>query len=131
MLPTLQHGAHVDQHQHKNLKLGTALQQEGNNDPLVESGGFISAQFTLSRTGERSVYGEVDYICNPGSGEYHLKSMRGIAVYSELNLRDFSVRVEKPLDKPRCSVLRVTFTPTDGFVGERQDVLAQAQVAVR
>lgn len=97
----------------------------------VESGNFISPKFTLIREGNKSVYGDIDYVCNPGADEYVLSAVRGIAVYTESNRRNFNKRIEKKPEQPPCRTLSVAFVATEGFNGERTDVLAEAVVQVK
>lgn len=97
----------------------------------VGSGGFITTQFSLMRSGDRSVYGDLYFTCNPEGGSYPLKELRGIAIYTEVEQRNFSFRIEKPLDRPPCRALSVSFTEVDGFVGAPSGVLAEAVVTVR
>lgn len=95
------------------------------------SGGFIAVDYTLQREGSRSTYGDVDYICNPGAGdEYFLKSARGVAVYTDTARRHFNLRIEKMADKPACRTLSVTYSETDGFDGDKIEVMAQEVVQV-
>jgi hypothetical protein len=95
------------------------------------SGGFVTVSYSLVRDGNRSVYGDIDYVCNPGAGdEFFLKSTRGIAVYVEAAQRDFDLRIEKLEDQPSCKTLSITFSETEGFDGGKMDVMAQDIVQV-
>ena len=55
---------------------------------------------------------------------------RGIAVYTDLNQRNFNLRIEKKPGQPRCNSLAITFNQTDGFEGERGAVLAEGNIQV-
>lgn len=94
----------------------------------TETGGYVDVSFSLVREGNRSIYGDIDYVCNEGA--YTLRKTRGIAVYTELNQRNFNLRIEKLPGQGRCSSLSVSFTQTDGFKGESEDVLATAKTQV-
>ena len=96
----------------------------------TETGGYVDIGFSLIREGNRSVYGDINYVCNEGVGAYTLRTTRGIAVYTELNQRNFNLRIEKAPGQPRCSSLTVTFTQTDGFKGDTEAVLASAKTQV-
>lgn len=100
------------------------------NMSATESGGFVTVGFSLLREGDRSIYGDIDYICNPGSGAYNLRTTKGIAVYPELNQRNFNLRIEKKEGQLRCNTLAITFIETDGFDGDQGDVLAEGIVTV-
>ena len=95
-----------------------------------ESTGFVTVNYSLLREGNRSLYGDVEFVCNAGAGEFILKEIHGIALYTEINQRNFKLRIEKEAGKPRCSTLTVRYTETDGFVGKKLDVLAQATTQV-
>lgn len=95
-----------------------------------ESGGFVDVSFSIARAGNRSLYGDIDYICNPGVGEYAIKVTRGIALYTEVDQRNFNFRIEKAPDQPRCNTLSIVFSESDGFIGDKKQVLAQARASV-
>lgn len=90
--------------------------------------GFIDVAFRLTRQGNRSVYGDIEYVCNGGA--YVLKSTRGIAIYPEVDYRDFSLRIARQPDQPSCNSLTVKFAETSGFAGEEVRVLAEATTPV-
>ena len=100
------------------------------NMSATESGGFVTVGFSLLREGDKSLYGDIDYTCNPGIGAYNLRTTKGIAVYTELNQRNFNLRIEKRPDQPRCNTLAITFTQIDGFDGEKGQILAEGIVQV-
>lgn len=95
-----------------------------------ESGGFVDASFSIVRDGNRSLYGDIDYICNRGAGEYAIKVTRGIALYTEVAQRNFNFRIEKAPNQPRCNTLSIMFSETDGFIGDTKQVLAEATASV-
>lgn len=92
-----------------------------------ESGGFVTTSFSLVREGNKSVYGDIDYVCNEGVGEYVLRTTKGIAVYTELNQRNFNLRIEKDPSKPRCNTLSVSYYLTKGLYGDNERTLAAEQ----
>jgi len=100
------------------------------NLSATESGGFVDVGFSLTREGTRSIYGDVNYVCNEGASAYTLRTTRGIAVYTELNQRNFNLRIEKAPGQARCSTLTVSFTQTDGFKGDAEATLASAKTQV-
>jgi hypothetical protein len=95
------------------------------------SGGFVDVSYSLQREGTKSLYGDIDYVCNPGAGsEFFLRTTRGIAVYAEATRRNFNLRIEKPDDRPSCQTLSITYSETQGFDGDKIEVLAQEIVNV-
>lgn len=95
-----------------------------------ESSGFVTVSFSLIREGNKSVYGDLEYICNAGAGEYLLKRTKGIAVYTELNQRNFNLRIEKNPDNPGCNSLAITYSLTNEFNGKDHELAAEAKVQV-
>jgi hypothetical protein len=101
------------------------------NFRATQAGTFINASFSMVRQGERSVYGDIEYICNPGAGEYQARLSRGNAIYAETSQRNFNLQMEKDPTKPSCNSLKVKFTETDGFDGDSVRVLAEAVTPVQ
>lgn len=93
--------------------------------------GFVTASFSLLREGQKSVYGDLDYICNPGASQYILRTTRGIAIYPEINKRNFNLRIERLFDQPHCSTLAVQYTATTGFKGKRTEILAEGITSIK
>lgn len=92
----------------------------------------VNVKFSILRSGDKSIYGDIDYICNPGSlGEYVLRTTRGIAVYTETSRRNFDLNLQKTEGQGACNDLSVTFTATDGFDGDKVKALAQSIAPVR
>ncbi len=95
-------------------------------------GNDVSVSFNLLRSGLRSVYGDVDFICNAGQGnEYLLKFIRGYAIYSEVSQRSESHIIRKKLDAPACATVTVRFTEMVGRGEKIGDVLAKSSVIVQ
>ncbi len=109
-----------------NLEASVSIQ----NLQASDSPGFVTTSFSLLREGNKSVYGDVQYICNAGAGEYILRSTKGIAVYAELNQRNLSLRIEKDPNNPRCNSLSVTYTLTNGLDGGDRELAAEAKTQV-
>ena len=53
-------------------------------------------QLTLKRTGNTSLYGDVSFTCTGGTEALLLKTVRGIAVYTEVDERRMHVRLDVP-----------------------------------
>lgn len=101
------------------------------NVTASESTGFVAINFSILRQGTRSIYGDIDYICNAGSGnEFKLRTSKGIAVYTELGQRNFKVRIPKKQGQSGCGSLSLVFTEIVGFGGEKGKVLAETTIPV-
>ena len=96
----------------------------------TESGGFITTSYSLIREGDRSTYGDIEYVCNPGADAYLLRSTKGIAIYPEINQRNFNLRIEKEIGKPRCATLAVTYTLVDDQDSNKRTLAAEARTQV-
>ena len=97
----------------------------------VSQGDTILTRFALAREGEKSTYGDLDYICNPEGDWYLLKFTRGVSVYAETPLRRITIKIPKKQNKPACTTLAVRYTEVDGFAGEMIGVLAEATTRVQ
>lgn len=94
--------------------------------------GFIDVSHSLLRSGDRSVYGSLEYICNQGAGgAYSIRSVKGIAVYPEVNQRDFSARIPKPEGESACQTLSVEYYEVNKFRGNANELLGQQTVNVQ
>ena len=98
---------------------------------ITERSGSYIANFSLVRAGNKSLYGDLDFICNLGtSDEFFLKTSRGIAIYTEVNQRNFNMLIEKRQDQGQCRTVSVTYSRTDEYNGNKIEVLAQETVGV-
>jgi len=96
-----------------------------------QSPGFVDVSYTLARGGLRSVYGDIDYVCNAGmQNEFILKKERGLGIYSEVSSRVFNFKAERPLGKPSCGNLTVYFVENEDSTRSKKILQAQATVAV-
>jgi len=106
-----------------NLDASASIQ----NLQAQETPGAINVSFYLGRDGNKSLYGDIDYICN---GDYVIRTSRGNAIYTEVSGRQISLRIAKPQDKPACRNIAVKYYETDKFMGKEIGVLAEASVPV-
>lgn len=58
------------------------------NTKLSNTNDGLNVSFTLNRDGNKSIYGDFDFICQDGGKEVVLKQIRGIAVYTEITKRN-------------------------------------------
>ena len=95
-------------------------------------GTHIEADYTLERMGQRSVYGDVDLICNAGtSNEYLAKFLRGLAVYPEVTKRNLNMKVKYLPNKPKCNDIMMRYSETDGFKGNIISILSEKSAPVQ
>ena len=78
--------------------------------------GGLSTSFTLNRVGDRSIYGDFDFVCTDGGKDVVLRQARGIAVYKEIDRR--FLRYDLPLNETTtrsCNTVGITFrsSPND------------------
>ena len=94
-----------------------------------KSPGFVSVSYALNRVGEKSTYGNLDYVCNRGSeSEYLLRSTKGIAIYAETNQRVFNKKIEKQPNAPECSTLTVMYSEATEVTGAAQSLLTEGTI---
>lgn len=93
----------------------------------------LLTNFSITREGTKSSYGDLDFICNKGAGdsEYLLKFIRGVSVYVEANQRDFTMKILKKTDKPNCNQMTIRYTETNGFAGEAVKIYSEMSSAVQ
>ena len=77
---------------------------------LTKSGDLLNMSFTLHRKGNRSVYGDFDFICTDGGKETVIKQVRGISVYTEIEKRflNFEIDLSKQETKS-CNNVKVLY----------------------
>ena len=111
-----------------NLDATAAIQ----NLQVSQSPGFVNINYDLVREGGRSIYGDVKYICNSGSpSQYVIKESRGVGVYTDTNIRRFSIKTERPADKGACSSLTVDFAENEDSVRREKRLSIQQTASVR
>ena len=103
------------------------------NLSAYETNGFIKVGFNLNRSGDRSVYGNMNFVCNKnqGSQEYTIKTNRGNAVYSEINTRRFSREILKKAGQPACNSMTVEFFETEESVRAEKALFTESTVPVQ
>lgn len=94
----------------------------------TQTEGFINTSFYISKEGNRSVYGDIDFVCN--NGAYIAHSAKGIALYDEVQGRNFKMKFEKGLDQAACNDLTVQYYETDEFLGKARKLLSEAKVSL-
>lgn len=96
------------------------------NAHLVEEGGRQAVSFDLTKTGNRSLYGEVR-VLKPGAGD-PIVSARGIAIYHELGSRTVTLPAPEGFTGSLAGPATIQYVER-GSNGSR--VLAEAEVVLR
>lgn len=75
-----------------------------------QADGKLKIDLVISRQGNRSLYGDLDFICTGGE-EKVLRQVRGIAIYPELAQRKFNFSFPLPKEgMAGCSAMRIVYT---------------------
>ncbi len=80
------------------------------NLDLTDTGQGLNLALTINRQGNRSLYGDLDFVCLDG-GEYTAKQVLGIAIYPEVEKRHMNFNFPYPEEggASRCSTMRVDY----------------------
>lgn len=97
-------------------------------DPKIkntEEGTTVS--FRLNRDGNRSVYGDFDFICTDGGKNLILHQVRGVAVYTEIDHRnlEYTLRTD-PQSAKSCKSIKVLYRADPDDPTFKGAVLAEA-----
>jgi len=95
------------------------------------SGNTININFMVNRTGGKSVYGRLAFVCNAGANETLLKFIRGYTIYAEVSGRRGSYKETLLAPETGCSTLTARYQETDTPEGPLGNILAEATVAVQ
>ena len=87
-----------------------------------------AVSYTLHREGNRSLYGDVEVTCQAGGQEVVAASIRGIAVYTEVDKRNIT-NVLNAMPQGGCTNMKVTYTATEDDPLFQGGVIAEAPVA--
>lgn len=95
------------------------------------SDGSMDVSYTLTRQGNRSLYGDVEFLC-ASAGNVLLRTVRGISVYTEVTRRNLSQTNDPDLHEDVSSCKSLTIR----YIAEKKDpqykggVIAEATVPV-
>ena len=87
-------------------------------------GDKIEINLLLTRSGQRSLYGDIDMVCS-GGGQQQIHSIRGVAVYAEVERRKISFNMPVPADVNACRQITVTYRQPATSRGELGTVIAE------
>ncbi|MEM7680091.1 MAG: hypothetical protein AAF182_03715 [Pseudomonadota bacterium] len=88
----------------------------------------LTVGFTLNRTGNRSIYGDVDFVCTDIDTVIH--QVKGIAVYRETARRNMDFEVPGTTDALACSNLKVVYRADPNDRDFPSEVLAEAPTVI-
>lgn len=104
---------------------------EVQNLQALQSADKVNVSYYIARSGNMSVYGDIDYICNEGSGgEYVLRNSKGNAIYAEAAGRNISLDIPNDPEQPSCQTLTVRYYETDEFMGKEVRLLSAATTRI-
>jgi P pilus assembly chaperone PapD len=94
-----------------------------------KTGNELSTSFTINREGNRSLYGDLDFICKSGGTDLVLYQVHGISVYTEVKRRvlDYKFPLDTP-EKQACTNMEVVYRADPDDMLFKGDTLAQASV---
>lgn len=80
------------------------------NTKVSRTNAGLTANFTLNRTGNSSIYGDFDFVCLDNDQNKVLKQVRGVSVYPEIEKRYLSFNLEfSPETAMNCNTLNIVY----------------------
>lgn len=80
------------------------------NTQLTRTATGLKLSFDLNREGNRSIYGDFDFICTDTGQEIVLRQIRGIAVYTDINKRSLSYDINlNEAATPSCNTVKILY----------------------
>ena len=76
---------------------------------MSKAGGNMKVSFVLNRQGDRSIYGDFDFVCSLGGKELVLHQVRGISVYTEINKRYLDFDIPLTGEAQSCNNVHVMY----------------------
>ena len=99
---------------------------------LQKEGDKLKVSFVLHRDGNRSLYGDVDFVCTGGGKETIFRQIHGIAVYTEVSKRH--LEFDGPIPEGGaavCSTMKITYRADKEDRLFKGASLAEAAVAMK
>lgn len=94
------------------------------NGKAVRAGEDIDVSFTVVRSGNKSLYGDVDMVCT-GGGDENIRTIRGVAVYAEVTRRNLTFTMPVPADVSSCAQITVIYREPPDQAGNLGKVIAE------
>lgn len=99
------------------------------NAAVTQANGKLNVSLDLSRQGNRSVYGDFDFICTSGAEERVIHQIRGIAIYPDVEKR--SLKYSFADASGSCSALRIVYTSDKDDPLFKGNAIAQTSATVQ
>jgi hypothetical protein len=97
---------------------------------LVHNKDRMKLDFTAHRTGERSVYGDFEFVCTSGGRDLIASMSRGSAIYSEISKRHMSFNIKYPqAGAAACKTMRIIYSADKADMQFKGAVMAEATVS--
>ncbi|MEM6780637.1 MAG: hypothetical protein AAF569_02110 [Pseudomonadota bacterium] len=90
-------------------------------------GDKIEINLLLTRSGNRSLYGDIDMVCS-GGGQQQIQSVRGVAVYAEVERRNLRFNMPAPADINICREVTITYRRPPSLRGELGEIIAETSL---
>lgn len=92
----------------------------------------LNVKFSLNRIGNRSIYGDFDFVCTDGGNNLVMQQIRGIAVYREIKSRqlDFNLRGKAAGTANSCNTVKIVYRADPNDPDFNGDLLAEATASV-
>ena len=91
---------------------------------------IININITLKREGDKSVYTNVHFICNPSTKPYLLKRVRGIALYTEIEQRHLAFKAPILPEEAPCQNIKIKIVDRENATGDKGEILATSLINV-
>lgn len=96
-----------------------------------EESGLYKVDMVVHREGNRSIYGDFDFICTSGDKDLVIKQSRGWAVYTELDHRNLQFKVEIPDENvASCQKMDVSYRSKPEDAQFKGEVMAKASLGL-
>lgn len=112
------------------VRHGTLSAQAGITNLFARrKGDRIELSMTLTRSGNRSLYGDLEFSCDNAQGPIQARQVNGIALYTEVSQRNFTYEIPIP-NEADCSQLKITYRADRDDRQYRGQILAEREVQV-
>jgi uncharacterized protein related to proFAR isomerase len=101
------------------------------NAAVKMANGKMNIDLDLLRQGNRSIYGDLDFICTSGSEEKVIRQVRGIAIYTDVGIRHLKYDFPQSEVGGNCSSLRIVYTSDKDDPLFRGNVIAETKASVQ
>lgn len=94
---------------------------------LAKTAEGLKLNMVLHREGNRSLYGDFDFICSAGSKDLVVHQVRGISVYTEIAKRqlEFTIPMDTP-EKQGCTAIKIVYRADPDDSDFKGAVMAEA-----